>query len=603
MLRKGFKVFLASLMMISTVAYAPTSSPIFTPITAEATNTRASITLAERTTTTLSFNVVYPVSGAWGNRIELQDRVTGHWREVGNSFHVTNGTYTFAGLVPNRSYMGRLTYYQNGWRTVDLVVSTAAYPSITSAQRTATTLSFNVTFPVSGAWGNRIELQDTVTGQWREVGNSFHATNGTYTFTGLVSNRLYMGRLTYYQHGWRTVDFFVSTTDGTINAAPWATATSNNNATTFTTNANNVMSITTTQLVNSRFLKTFQITPNRYYRFTVEVHSNARLSQDVGANVLFHFNDGWSRWGHDNYNHHANNTWQTLEVQFNSGSHSNVTIELAQGFFWGNYAHGTTQFRNLRLEEMAPSQSTNWRVLNVIPRHVDFNNRRISIDANDISNIQNHGPRWAQTIARMSNNQMSATVTTVVLEDSINRWYNIWNSFWPGSSQIHHMLRRNGINPRDFDYIMVTARTYCPVTRVNIPMPDWGGLAWNYSGVAYGMQHTPTARGTTWWNDFGHPGAYVHEFMHALEFYSGIGNIVDHANNFTLNDGRHPPHYFQYPGFGYNMFYVQFLRRQLRVRTNTGTAVAGQSNFGVPSTVFTRQRFTPRKLVYELPFR
>jgi len=386
-----------------------------------------------------------------------------------------------------------------------------------------------------------------------------------------------------------------------LTTASWNTSTNNSNATTFTRGTNNVMSIATTQFANARYLRSFAVTPNRYYRFTVQVHSNAQLTQDTGATVLWHFNDGWSRWGNDSYNHSTNNTWQTLEVQFNSGTHSNVFIELGHGFFWGNEARGTTQFRNLRLEEMTSTTTTNWRVLNVIPRHVDFNNRRISIDANDITNIQNHGPRWAQTIARMSNNQMSATVTTVVLEDSINQWHSLWNSFWPGHGQLHHMLRRNGIDPHDFDYIMVSVRTNCPNSGINIPTPDWGGLAWNYSGVSYGIQTMPAARGTTWWNGFGHPGAYIHEFLHALETNAGTGNIVDHANNFELNDGRHPPHHFQYPGFGYNMFYIQFLRRQLRVRATTGTAIAGQTNFGVPAAGFRRQRLTPSRVIYDLP--
>ena len=210
--RKVIKIFLTSLMILSTVT--------FTPIMAEAAVDPHSInpppqmiglSLVGRTSTSLTFNAVFPVSGAWGNRIELEDRVTGQWREVGNSFFATNGTYTFSGLVANRTYMGRLTYYQNGWRTIDLHVSTTANASITLAARSSSSLSFNVIYPVSGAWGNRIELQDTVTGQWREAGNSFHVINGTYTFSGLVANRTYMGRLTYYQNGWRTVDLFATT--------------------------------------------------------------------------------------------------------------------------------------------------------------------------------------------------------------------------------------------------------------------------------------------------------------------------------------------------------------------------------------------------------
>ena len=190
------------------------------------------ITVASTTENTISFAVVYPDSNAWGNRLEIWNSVTGEWREIQPSMQMRDGNYTFNGLSSSTSYMGRLTWFENGtWRVQDIHVTTSTSapannsnttptPTITTPQPSAKieavstnrdSVTFRVSYPDSNAWGNRLELWNSVTGQWFEIQPSMQMRDGQYSFTGLSSSTTYMGRLTYYDNAWKVVDIWVTT--------------------------------------------------------------------------------------------------------------------------------------------------------------------------------------------------------------------------------------------------------------------------------------------------------------------------------------------------------------------------------------------------------
>lgn len=72
----------------------------------------------------------------------------------------------------------------------------AATPSITILAKTATSVTFNVTFPVSGQWGNTMTYDDHNVAQPYLYYNTsprfgYYMTNGTYTFSGLTPGGFY----------------------------------------------------------------------------------------------------------------------------------------------------------------------------------------------------------------------------------------------------------------------------------------------------------------------------------------------------------------------------------------------------------------------------
>ncbi|MCL2569998.1 MAG: hypothetical protein FWE16_02210 [Firmicutes bacterium] len=400
---------------------------------------------------------------------------------------------------------------------------------------------------------------------------------------------------------------FASTSQVSVQAsvAGWSTV----GTASFQISPQNVLSINAGASNFARLRRTFVLEQNTYHRFTAEVRSNATRAHNYGANIYMMRGDG-SHWERADFDHSQQNTWQTLSFDFNTGNSASVVIGLQQGFYWSNYAFGLTEFRNLRLERLNFSTSidTHWRILHVVPRHIDARNEtnlpgqhriQVSIDDNDIMNATNHGNRFAQSLATNSNNQMTAEVTTVVLEGTITRFEAMHWGFWPVRNQIPALIINQGINLRDFDKVMITLRQRHNATQY-IPAAA-GGLAWRHGAggitLGYTMQWfdwmDPT-RGATWWNQFGHPGAYMHEMMHVLEHYGGTGNIVDNAFDFQLNDGRHPPHHYQSAN-GYNLFYQQFMRRQLTIRNTwhgSWGGNPGQTNFGLPPQAFQRVRRT-----------
>lgn len=88
-----------------------------------------SIKIVSKTSSTVTFDVVYPNQNAWGNRLEICNLNNQSWKEIQPKFYMKNGRYTFTGLEYGTPYCGRLTYYDEkaGWKVVDLYVTTVGY--------------------------------------------------------------------------------------------------------------------------------------------------------------------------------------------------------------------------------------------------------------------------------------------------------------------------------------------------------------------------------------------------------------------------------------------------------------------------------------------
>ena len=81
----------------------------------------ASLTTSNITSSSITWNATFPVSGQWGDRVETYNGTDG-WRDVSGTMYTTNGSYTSYGLRTGEWYLGRLTWYENvtsTWKSID----------------------------------------------------------------------------------------------------------------------------------------------------------------------------------------------------------------------------------------------------------------------------------------------------------------------------------------------------------------------------------------------------------------------------------------------------------------------------------------------------
>ena len=127
----------------------------------------ASFTASNITSSSITWNAIFPVSGQYGDRVETWNSTDG-WRDVSGTWYTTNGAYTSSGLRAGNSYMGRLTWYDYGvslWKSIDLWVTTPSptLPAIgpldvPSNGQVISGNSYGAGWALDGAGVNRIDV-------------------------------------------------------------------------------------------------------------------------------------------------------------------------------------------------------------------------------------------------------------------------------------------------------------------------------------------------------------------------------------------------------------------------------------------------------------
>lgn len=157
----------------------------------------ASIVPIHVTPSSITWEVAYPVSNAWGNRLELFHQASGTWTDISGTYYTPNGTYLSSNLLSGHRYFGRLTYQVNSqWVVVDAWISTIATGSaeITVQNLSHLSAELKVKFPANQVYGNRIELYNYSTGAWTFVTDYFTA-DGNYTVSNLTPGTSYFARM------------------------------------------------------------------------------------------------------------------------------------------------------------------------------------------------------------------------------------------------------------------------------------------------------------------------------------------------------------------------------------------------------------------------
>lgn len=171
------------------------------------------ITAENITTNSITWQVNYMNPNAWGNRLELYDYTSNKWYDVSGTYYTQNGTYTSENLIPGNTYKGRLTYYSQGWIVVDTVVTTIALgnASLQMTEITDVSVNMNVNYPSNAVYGNRLEIYNRDTGEWRFITTNYLTESGVYHVDGLTPSTRYTGRMLWYSNGWKTFDVYFET--------------------------------------------------------------------------------------------------------------------------------------------------------------------------------------------------------------------------------------------------------------------------------------------------------------------------------------------------------------------------------------------------------
>jgi|GEM_PF-3552999 len=162
------------------------------------------ISLIEKTDTSLTYKVTYPEQNVYGNRLELYDLTNDEWRQIAPDFYLNDGTYTFFNLAPGTDYRASLTWYDTKWTDTYCYSTTNLYsPSLCLEKVTDTSISIKVQYPYPSTWGNHLEIYDSSTGKWSNFNGQAadaapYRTNGIYTQTGLQKGANYKIYMRWY---------------------------------------------------------------------------------------------------------------------------------------------------------------------------------------------------------------------------------------------------------------------------------------------------------------------------------------------------------------------------------------------------------------------
>ncbi|WP_157890125.1 S8 family serine peptidase [Paenibacillus sp. DMB5] len=169
-------------------------------------NTQAlpSVSVSNVTETSLIVSATFPRSGINGNGLFIKDNSTGQWRDIYGSYSAASGTYYVSGLTPGTSYDVQLVWYTDdthSWTRQERFsyTKTKSYnPTLSVSNITQSTLTIDVTYPISGKHGNGLFLLNQSTNTWSDIYGSWNATSGRYTISNLSPGTSYVVQQVWY---------------------------------------------------------------------------------------------------------------------------------------------------------------------------------------------------------------------------------------------------------------------------------------------------------------------------------------------------------------------------------------------------------------------
>ena len=98
-----------------------------------------SITVSSKTSTSIIWNVTFPVNGVWGNRFMTYDWSASQWTVVQPDCYLNSGTFTTNNLKSGATYRGSIAWYDGTWHDMYVdVVTSSNQASLTVSNATET---------------------------------------------------------------------------------------------------------------------------------------------------------------------------------------------------------------------------------------------------------------------------------------------------------------------------------------------------------------------------------------------------------------------------------------------------------------------------------
>jgi hypothetical protein len=267
-----------------------------------------------------------------------------------------------------------------------------------------------------------------------------------------------------------------------------------------------VYKIENTDFADAAFRRTIQVTPNTKYRVTalarmegyVDGGENAALS---GAAIAIE-----STW--ESSKRKKDGEWERLELVFNSGNSTTVTIDLRNGAHSGTNS-GTAWFTDVTVEKNDATPGNSWDFLFVIYKNVDAvasdNGKRykFSLRDRDVNDLRSYLALVPDAFKTLSGGLMTVgTVDVRVVESTLTTLSGDGSSF--------HVMGEKSID----EYMAL--REYDQVLSI-LPIIEFGGGlgGGSYRGAGYAEAYVrPGSVAQT----RVHPEAvYVHETLHCIE--------------------------------------------------------------------------------------
>jgi len=175
--------------------------------------------------------------------------------------------------------------------------------------------------------------------------------------------------------------------------------------------------------------------------------------------------------------------WQELDFMFNSKNRTTVKIGFRLGGNEEN-AKGTAWFSDFTLEQGLARTGTNWNMALFIFKNVDVTINqnganqeiKLSMSSSDISTMQDNMARFKTSAAQLSNNQMSVTYDTYIIDDPITSvTYSDEFGYYVDPMDVQDILDKY-IGSKEYDHIFVAVTLGDQNTSNSIPVADWIGL-------------------------------------------------------------------------------------------------------------------------------
>ena len=239
--------------------------------------------------------------------------------------------------------------------------------------------------------------------------------------------------------------------------------------------------IENTQYNDAIFYKEIEVEPNTPYKVTCMVKTKNVKKENEQADA------GAMIWIMDTYEYSmpvsGTEDWKQIELIFNSKNRNKVSVAFRLGGNQNNCT-GTAWFSDFKLEKGIKNTDTEWNVGCFILKNIDVNiegaQRKFTVNAEDIRNVYENMERYKNTVAEMSNKQMSVKYgiheidepVTTISYDPEHGYYISPNDT---KSLIYDLILEN-----EYDHVFVVARMEDERGTYSIPIKgNWVGLRSN----------------------------------------------------------------------------------------------------------------------------